>query len=190
MNTWKYFRIVQYFVDYYTFKESGEMGSKLCTGTCLTWDFPILLYAQVVDSGPGEGSLWRRGFWHTPSFAGYLQRLVSLSVFPRELWNGGFMPITLVLLVSKHFHGENGHARMPRANDLWLLRMFWIFKQEWYLGWISIWLLLLLEFLLYFQKASSFLLSTRYFLWFLCFCGQIYNEGNSADWILTFCFSH
>lgn len=31
IDTWKYLRRVEYFVDYYSFKESGEMESKLCT---------------------------------------------------------------------------------------------------------------------------------------------------------------
>lgn len=130
--------------------------------------------------GQAQGSLWRRGYWGstvcTPFFAGYPMHLAGLSVFPRGLWSGACMPLPSTVSPSSAgihiFPWENGHAEMPRANDLRLLRMFWIFKQEWSLGWISVWHLLPLGFLLYFQKASSFLFPTRYFLWFLCFLGK------------------
>lgn len=147
------------------------MESKLCTGPWLTWEFSILFHAQVVSGRSGkEVPEEERILAH--SFVGYATPGRSLSVHSWAVkWSGGFMPITLVLLVSKHFHGENGHAGMPRTNDLQLLRMFWIFKQEWYLGWISVWLLLLLEFLLYFKKANSYL-----FLWGIS-CGSCVFVG-------------
>lgn len=65
VDTWKYFRIIECFVDHCSFKESGEMRSKLCAGICLTGDPSILLRVQVekVVVG-GRGSLWRREGWH------------------------------------------------------------------------------------------------------------------------------
>lgn len=48
-------------------------------------------------------------------------RPLGVSVWVVQWWVCAPTP---VLLVSKHFHGENGHAGMLGANDLWLLRMF------------------------------------------------------------------
>lgn len=161
------------------------MGSKLYTGMYLAWDSSILLHALVMSDGPGAGVPGENRMLTLDSAYSFLcwvsaTPCVSPMVFPHGLWSPSSPDV-------QAFPWRNGHAEMPRANDLWLLRMFWIFKQERYLGWISVWLLLLLEFLLYFQKASSFLFPMRYFLWFLCFCGQIYYEGSSARlWILTF----
>lgn len=152
---------------------------------CVEHEIPpsCFVCTWVVGAGGGvcggEGAGARR--CSMPSLAASLPRLQGPRSFHTGCGPVGLcpsLPVLVLVLVFKHFQWENSHAEMPRANAWWLLRMFWIFKQEWYLGWISIWLLLLLEFLLHFQKASSFLFPMRYFLWFLCFCGQMYDEGS------------
>lgn len=49
------FRIIECFVDHYSFKESGEMRSELCAGICLTGDPSILLRVQVEKVVVGAG---------------------------------------------------------------------------------------------------------------------------------------
>lgn len=171
---------------------SHLQGSQLGASICLTLDSSILLHAQVVDGRLGLGSLRRTGCWCsttcTPSFIGYPLHLAGLSVFPYGPWSAALMPPPRLGCFAgiQALPWENGHSEMPRANDLWLLRMFWSLNRT--VLWLSISLASVAPWIFsLFSKNQLISLSYDVFPVVLVFLwvSLIWGKFNRL-WILTF----